>query len=609
MTPTAQSQPDIEALRKQKRKVQRILRKLEQSIPDNWGGSNRKSTEDHKAEGTWRSDRHGLDYSLSDFCKKIKPRSADECRADTEARVITASDQYAVDHGCYFDMQQARYVEEWFPKFLKHSKGKWSGEPFHLLNWQVEHVIHPLFGWLKADGTRRFRRTYVEVPKKNGKSTLAAGVGLFMLVGDGEAGSHVFSAASDREQASLVHNEAISMVNASELVQYLKVNNSTKHIYNQHDRLVYKAISSKASHQEGHDGHCCIVDELHVWYGDQLWDALKYMGRARSQPLIFVITTAGDDWESQCRKQHEYAQSVVSGDIIDDRLLVYITGATKDDDLTDPEVWRKANPSMGVTINEDDFGADVQEGMKNQRSTASMKRYSFNIWNTSQSRWLNTEEWELCEADFPTDGPCWLGLDLARKCDTSSAVLVFPLDDGKFGQLPFFWLPEDRATELSHVASFRDWAAEDMITLTSGDVADFNVIEQDIVELCQTYDVRQMLFDPKYAEEITQRISDETGVERVSFAQTLMTYTGPATTYERLLAEHKLLHPGNNLLTWQASHVDVYSDTNDNIRPTKPKHGYHKTIDGIVSGIMALAGALRGEGEVSVYDNRGIVTL
>src|SRR5215831_5309752 len=282
---------------------------------------------------------------------------------------LTPADEAALAEGCTFHAASAERVRQFFRSFLRHSKGQWAGKPFELLDWQFTDIIAPLFGWKRADGSRRFRRAYIEVPKKNGKSTLASGIGLYLLVGDGEPGAEVYSVAADRYQANIVHGEAIRMVRASPgLSSRLELNRTTHNISFPKLSAWYRSLSSEANTKEGLNAHGLIIDELHAWKGRGLWDALRYAGRSRRQPLLFAITTAGDDMDSICREQHDYAKGVLSGEILDTRFFAYIRraaaiaeGDREDDDWADPAIWHKANPSLGVTIDPGEFARDVEE--------------------------------------------------------------------------------------------------------------------------------------------------------------------------------------------------------------------------------------------------------
>lgn len=518
--------------------------------------------------------------------------------------IRTASDELAARNGCRFSERHAEHVAEFFRRFLRHSKGQWAGEPFELLDWQRDDVIYPLFGWLRPDGRRRFRRAYIEIPKKNGKSTLAAGIGLYMLVGDAEAGAQVFSAAADREQASIVHREAINMVDASPaLSAKLEINRSTHNIHYPEQRAFYRALSSTPAGKEGFDGNCCIIDELHIWRGRELWDALRYMGRARRQSLVFVITTAGNDMQSVCREQHDYAEKILDGTFEDDRYFAYIRAVSKEEidrhGVDDRRLWRQANPSMGITIDEDEFGRDVAEAKNTPTALASFLRYSFNIWSTGTSRWLNLARWRACRRQFTADDlagrPCYAGLDLASRLDTAALALVFRPrpPETLWHTLIWYWLPEATAESRKDLVPYQMWRDQGRMVLTPGDVCDYERIVADVCTLASRFKIRELGFDPWNAEGPTQTIQNQTGVKRTEINQTVAKLTYASKEFERLVVSGELAHDGHPVLDWQIGNVDVYTDTSGNIKPLRPKHGDFRTIDGVAAVIMALDRALR----------------
>lgn len=542
-------------------------------------------------------------------------------------RIQTKSDEQAVREGCYFDQAAADRVARFFPKFLRHSKGAFAGKPFELIDWQRHNVIEPIFGWKRPNGFRRFTRTYIELPKKNGKSTLAAGIGLYMLCADGEFGANCFSVATDRMQAGIVHGEAVKMVDASKvLTKLLKVHRSTNKISYRKKLSEYLALSASPAGKEGFDGHCAICDELHVWYGRELWDALRYMGRARRQPLIFVITTAGDNLEGVCWEQHEYARSILDGHVIDTRYYPLIYACTAEDlegdKIYDRTLWRKANPSIGHTIDEEEFGRDLIEAMQSPRSKASFLRYSFNVWSQSVTRWLDAETWKNGELvkEFKRGSVCFAGLDLAKISDMTGLALIFsekldrpvvhpaikPVlvsdqtapperkDEKRYHHKAWFWIPEGRIVEIEKenpAMPIREWIAKGFVTVTPGDVTDYATIKRDVLALSKQYNIERIAFDPWNAESLTQELESQ-GIDRVEFRQTMANYAHPTAEFERLLKAKLLTHDPNPVLDWQARNVTVLSDASGNFRPVKPPHEDHRKIDGIVSGIMGLNEAM-----------------
>ncbi len=509
--------------------------------------------------------------------------------------IKSAADEHAARNGCYFDERAAVKVVEFFRKFLRHSSGEWAGEPFELLDWQRDDIVYPLFGWKRADGTRRYRIAYVELPKKNGKSTLASGLGLNLLLNDNEPGAEVYSAATTREQASIVHREAINMVGASPALRAcLSINRSTKTIAHGKSNSRYQALSAEPRSSEGIKAHGVIADELHAWFGRQFWDSLRYAFRTRRQPLLFIITTAGDDIQSVCYEQHEYADRIIRGIHFDDRYFAYIRAADPSDDWTTIETARKANPSLGLTIKEDEFLADIEEAKRTPTSQARFKRYSLNIWQTSQSPWLKLEDWLACRQDFAEQQlegqDCWGGLDLAKTRDLTAFVLCFPGDKYRF--LPFFWLPEDAVNDPDNPEQYRIWAEQGWLRKTPGNVCDYSFIKRDLTDLAQRFQIRSYAFDPYNAEHLTQELEEECGLPRFAFPQTISNFAGPTAEFERLVVGRGLEHSGHPTLTWNIGNVSVRVDANNNKRPVKPPVGDRRKIDGVVAAIMALGQAL-----------------
>lgn len=516
--------------------------------------------------------------------------------------IKTAADERAAANGCRFDPKLGEHVIKFFRKYLRHSKGEWAGRAFDPLEWQIEDLLMPLFSWVRADGLRRFNRAYVELPKKNGKSTLASGIGLYMLLGDGEAGAECYSVATDQAQASIVHGEAINMVEASpELSSVLTINRTTKNIHHEATRSFYRSLSSEAGSKEGINAHFLCADELHAWYGDQLWRTLRYASASRRQPLSFAITTAGSNTQSVCRQQHEYARGVLDGTLQDDGYFALIKAADPDDDWTSPAVWKKANPSLGHTLTVDEFQAAVNEAKQSPSNEASFKRYRLDIWQSADNPWLRLDDWMACkqvytEADLH-GRDCWAGLDLGRTRDTTALVLAFPMDDETIRLLSYFWLPEETARRQNHLVPYVSWARGGFIELTPGEVTDFTFVRKRIVELSEVFNIRNVSYDPYAAEDLMQKLELEDGLHREAFAQTVTNFALPTATFERLVISRKLHHNGHPVLAWQAGNAVVRSDANGNKRPVKHTPDDHRKIDGIVAGIMALAKASNPEPE------------
>lgn len=314
--------------------------------------------------------------------------------------IRSEADEHAVLNGYYFDAARGQHAVDFGETYLCLTEGTWSGQPFRLQTWQYDQLFMPLFGWVHDSDewgktVRRFRRAYIQVPKKNGKSPIGAYIGIYMLAGDGEAAPKVFSAATDKEQASIVHEHAITMVEHSPaLAEILKINRSTKRIIYPGQNGYYRVLSSAPKRNEGWNGNCCIADELHKWHSRALFDAVKWMFASRAEPLFFMITTAGNSHTSVCREQYEYACGVRDGRFFAPEFFPLIYEASPQDELSSEETWRKANPSLGHTIKLSDFRADYNEAKTNVGLMEAFKQLRLNVWTTAERAWLPIRDWD-----------------------------------------------------------------------------------------------------------------------------------------------------------------------------------------------------------------------
>lgn len=315
--------------------------------------------------------------------------------------IRSEADERAVLDGCWFDQSRADHVIEFGRRYLRHTEGSsWAGKPFELMDWQRENLFCPLFGWVHESQewrqiVRRYRTAYVQLPKKNGKSPTAAYVGLYMLCGDGEFGAKVFSVATSRDQASIVHSHATRMVDCSpELSDELKVNRTTKAIAHEATYSEYRILSAAPRRNEGWNGHCCVADELHMWSGRALFDALRWMFASRPSPLFFMITTAGDDTSSVCYEQYEYSQQLLTGRLYDMTYLPVIYEAKSTDDVGAEKVWQAANPSFGETIKPSEMRQAYEQAKLSRAALDRFRQLRLNIWRTGQIGWIDPALWD-----------------------------------------------------------------------------------------------------------------------------------------------------------------------------------------------------------------------
>ncbi len=493
-------------------------------------------------------------------------------------------------HEYYFDEVAANRVRTFFKSFLRHSVGQYAGKPFDMLDWQWEDIVKPLFGWKrKSDGTRRYRECYVEVPKKQGKSTLCAGLALYLLLADGENSPEVYGAAADVDQARIVFNEALRMVNASPLLKSrLWPVPSKKVIECPRNHGIYRALSSESHTKEGLNIHALIFDELHAQPSPDLYNTLKYGGIARRQPMFIYITTAGFDRESICWEKHQRAMEVLDDPAADEQFFAYVRGIKEDEDWQDPKVWARINPSMGVTMQEQDFAHDAGEAKKTPSEENEFRRYRLNEWTQQEIRWLSTEHWDACRLVGPEEDlvgqECYGGLDLAATRDINAFVLWFP-KPRTFRS--WFWIPHSALAERVRIKRTPlDRWAHVYIKVTEGRASDYDVIESDIIELSNKYRINRIGIDSWNTTTIAQHLADR-GLQINRVGQGYASLNNPMKFLERCLVQRDIHHDGSPVMRWMFGNIAVKQDPAANIKPdrscTKDK------IDGISALLDALS--------------------
>jgi phage terminase large subunit-like protein len=504
-----------------------------------------------------------------------------------------------------------------FVNQLKHTKARWRGQPFELIDWQ-EQIIRDLFGIVrKYDESRQFRRAYIELPKKNGKSELAAAIALLLTITDGEYGGEIYGCATDRQQASIVFDVAVQMVEQFPAIkQYIKLNISQKRMTFTPLNSFYQVLSAEAYTKDGLNAHGVIFDELHAQPDRRLFDVVSSgSGLAREQPLTFIITTAGFDRNSICWEQHTKAENVLRGTITDPTFYPVIYSADEKDDWTDPQVWKRVNPSFGITIKPDGFLAEFEDAKLNAVEENNFRRLNLNQWVKQSVRWMPMDLWDKCDFAVNTEylkgRKCYSGLDLSTTEDMTAFVLVFPPDDpsdenDKYIILPFFWIPEEsmqRRILKDHVPYDR-WVLENQLITTDGRVINYNFVQQKVEELKEIYDIQEIAFDRWGATQMAQNLVD-IGANVIFFGQGYKSMSPPTKELMRLVLQQRIAHGGNPILRWNFDNLVVKSDEAGNIKPDKEKAT--EKIDGAVATIMALSRALVHEDHTSVYDTRSLL--
>ncbi|HCI59553.1 MAG TPA: terminase [Ruminococcus sp.] len=516
----------------------------------------------------------------------------------------------------YYDKEYADFAVD-FIESLCHTKGTWAGKRFELMDWQ-EQIIRDLFGILKPNGYRQFNTAYIEIPKKNGKSELAAAVALLLTCGDGEQRAEVYGAAADRQQASIVFDVAADMVRmCPALNKRVKILASQKRLIYEPTNSFYQVLSAEAYSKHGFNVHGVVFDELHSQPNRKLYDVLtKGSGDARMQPLFFLITTAGTDTHSICYEVHQKAQDIIDGRKIDPTFYPVIYGADDTEDWTSPKVWKKCNPSLGETIGVDKVKTACESAKQNPGEENSFRQLRLNQWVKQAVRWMPMDKWDKCAFAVNEEQlqgrVCYGGLDLSSTTDITAFVLVFPpLDeDDKYIILPYFWIPEDTLdlrVKRDHVP-YDIWERQGYLQTTEGNVVHYGYIEKFIEELGKKFNIREIAFDRWGAVQMVQNL-EGMGFTVVPFGQGFKDMSPPTKELMKLTLEQKIAHGGHPVLRWNMDNIFIRTDPAGNIKADKEKST--EKIDGAVATIMALDRAIRcgNDTSESVYSSRGILFI
>jgi phage terminase large subunit-like protein len=533
--------------------------------------------------------------------------------------------------GLFFDPHAGQHALDFF-RFLRHSKGEWAGRPFDLAGWQ-QFIIWVLFGWKRKNGGRRFRTAHISVARKNGKSTLAAGVGLYLLAADYEPGAEVYCAATKRDQARIVFEEAERMRDASPPLKK-RIGKFRNNMHVAATGSKFEPLSSDEDTMDGLNVHGAIVDELQEQKSRNLWDKLDTATSARRQPLLFAICTAGYDRESLCWRQQEYCEKVLEGVLEDDSVFAFIAGIDPDDAWDDERNWPKANPNLDVSTKRDDLRQKALKAKGDPSALNSFLRLHLNRWTQTEVRWMPTDRWNACEGGVSGVLPrelrrqfeedlagrrCFGGLDLSSKLDVTAFVLLFPpeedADDGQpqpWVVLPWFWLPSENIEQRVREGRvpYDVWVADGFIEGTEGNVIDYERIKARVIETSKRFEIEEIGFDAWSATYLAQVLKNDEGLEMVEVGQGWKSMSEPMKELKAMVWGRKLVHLGNPVLRWMASNVVAKEDRGpaENLKPMKP-HADAK-IDGIVALLMALNRALpSAQAGASVYEHAGITTI
>lgn len=495
--------------------------------------------------------------------------------------------------GFWFSDAHAQHALESF-LFLCHSKGEWAGKAFVPSPWQ-QFWLALAFGWMRADGTRRFREVWEEVPRKNGKSTKLSGVGLYLFFFDNEGGAEVYTAATKMEQARITHDEAIRMVNASpHLRRHISERRSELFVRGKADKFVPLGRDSKS--MDGLNPHGSILDEVHAHPDRTIYDVIKSGQGARRQPLLWQITTAGFDLSSFGYEQHCYAKKVLEGTIVDDALLAIIYTVDDIEKWDDPIEWAKANPNLGVSVYLDGLNDACARAIKQPSEQPNFKTKRLNIWLTGGEAWIPVANWRTCGNkaltidDFAGE-ECWIGIDLAEKSDIAAVCIVFKR--GKKNYVFFKLYLNEYEVDKQENQHYRRYAQRGELIVTPGNATDFEIIRNDLNAIAKKFDVREVPYDPKFAAYFATKLIED-GLPMVEIAQTSSHFTLPIIEIENQVLTGEMQHEGNACVEWMIGNVVMRESKFSGLKhPTKEKPS--EKIDGPIAMLIAMGRALMFE--------------
>lgn len=508
-------------------------------------------------------------------------------------RVLQARTRLADLRGKYaWSEDEADRAVRFIERNLRHWKEPFTGKPFLLSPWQRDEIIRPIWGLRRPDGTRLVRELYLQVPRKNGKTALAAAIALLVLCGDGH-GVEVYSAATMRDQARIVYRDVSRFIAASPALRKRLRANKTAIEYPDRAGLM-RPLSSEAQNLDGLNVSCAIIDELHAHPSADLHDVIMTATGTRSQPLVVKITTAGSGTHGICHDQFEYACRVLDGTIQDDAYLAFIAEADPDLSWDDPAAYCQANPNLGVSIRADYLEREREKAVSQPSYRSTFERYHLDRWVThGVESWLGADAWQRCEGDWALremEGvPCWGAFDLATVADLTAFALVWKHGGQRVRSAVWYWLPEEDLAERCRRdrVPYDQWARDGWLTLTPGPVVDFERVAADIIQLARRFRPADIAYDDWNAAQVVARL-EAARLPLTSFIQGVRSFHPPTQEFERLVVSGELEHDGSPVTTWCASNTHILRDASGKIRPVKVKKSATQRIDGTVAQIMAL---------------------
>ncbi len=518
----------------------------------------------------------------------VRPANVFEIAACRRQRDDLARD----DFPWVFDVERGNRVCAFIEK-LPHIKGKWGGKKIALEPWQI-FIVTTVFGWVDSQGRRRFKTAYLEVPRKNAKSTLTSGVGLYLAFADSEPGAEVYSAATTRDQARIVWQDAKRMAEKTPgLRSRFGVQILANAISAQTSDSVFKPLSrDMGGNLDGLNVHGGLIDELHGHKTRDVFDVIETGMGAREQPLLWLITTAGSNRAGICYEQRTYLKKILNGVQLDDSYFGIIYTIDDDDDWQDELVWAKANPNLGVSVNIDDLRRLALKASSMASAQNNFKTKRLNIWVNADVSWMDMNSWNNCgDRDLRIEdfawAPCYIGLDMASKIDIVSKAYVFDAGD-KLVCFVKNYLPEE-AIENSQNSQYSGWEELGLITTTPGAMADYDLIQADIEEDLTQFDVREIGYDAWQANQLASKLMQR-GAPMVEVPMTTKNLSCAMKEIEARVKNQTIQHNACPVMEWMISNVVCHTDARENVYPRKESPD--NKIDGPVALMMAMNRAM-----------------
>jgi phage terminase large subunit-like protein len=516
------------------------------------------------------------------------------------------------ERGLYFDPKAGMKVIQFF-KFLRHAKGKFANKPFELSDWQA-FKLFVQYGWKKKNGKRRFRLSYIDMGRKNGKTAFAGGECLYNLIADGEQAAEIYTAATTFGQAAICFNDTKQILAKSPLVR-TQLQSWSKSITHEASGSRMMPLHSKTENLDGLNPSFAVIDEYHAHPNDKVFDILETGMGARENPMISVITTAGFNKQGPCFQFRNVAIQVLKGILQQDDLFALMYSLDKDDDWEDQSAWRKCNPNLDISFDIDYLQSMYQGAKNNPAKLVSFKTKNLNLWVDAAVVWIEDEAWQACdlgEVDC-TGLECIGGLDLASTRDLSALALKFVMPNGHDVYIWKFWMPEDNVQERvrKDMVPYDIWIEQGYINTTPGNVTDYDFIVSEIVKLKEQYNIKSIAYDRWNSSQAVQDLKQE-GLTMNPYGQGFASMSAPTKEFEMTVYTRKINHMGNPVMRWMISNVSLMRDAADNNKVDKAKS--REKVDGVVAAIMAKGEQMTFKTEEKpdlnkIYAERGIRTL